>query len=135
MSSRQSEHWFIRVQDGVNFRNSKYPFWGVKPGSSGGSIVKKKFTEGDILWFITSKPYGGKIIGMTEYTHYHDRNDEPLLLINTYSNSEQGWKGHDDWSIQIHYKNLYITEKQNIKVCISCPAKYSSLRNIQKTRI
>lgn len=26
------QHWIIRVNNGENFRNSKYPFWGVKRG-------------------------------------------------------------------------------------------------------
>ena len=26
------QHWIFRVGDGENFRNSKYPFWGVKRG-------------------------------------------------------------------------------------------------------
>ena len=35
--------WIIRVNDGENFRNSNFPFWGVKRGKSGciKTIVKK----------------------------------------------------------------------------------------------
>ena len=29
-NQEESRHWLIRVKDGENFRNSKYPFWGVK---------------------------------------------------------------------------------------------------------
>lgn len=81
-----------------------------------------KLVYGDILCFMTSKLYGGKIIGMGEYTGYFDRMDEPLLQINTKTNSEQNWKGDECWDIQIHYDNLYITEKQNITGCIQCSA-------------
>tara|TARA_B100001027_G_C16141475_1_gene273831 strand:- start:253 stop:705 length:453 start_codon:yes stop_codon:yes gene_type:complete len=116
MTSQQ--HWIIRVSDGDNFRNSKHPFWGLK--SRNKSIIDKRFKKGDILWFLTSKKYGGKLIGVAEYTHYYDRDDEPLLLINTYSNEEQNWRGQDNWSIQVHYENLYITEKQDIKAVIRC---------------
>ena len=122
MSCRsEPKHWLIRVQNGDNFRNSKYPFWGVKKGK-GGSIktIVNKIKKGDILWFMTSKPFGGKLIAMSEYTCYYDRDDEPLIPIHTYSNSEQGWKGEELWNMQIHYKNLYITEKQNIKAVIRC---------------
>ena len=65
MNSRQEpKHWLIRVQDGENFRNSKYQFWGVKRGSGGGiKTIVNKIQKGDILWFMTSKPYGGKLIG------------------------------------------------------------------------
>jgi len=120
MSYRQiTKHWLIRVSDGENFRNSKYPFWGVKNKSNIKTIVKK-IKVGDILWFMTSKSYGGKLIGMSEYTGYYDRDDEPLIYINTYSNKEQNWKGDENWGIQLHYKNLYITEKQNIKATVQC---------------
>jgi hypothetical protein len=57
---------------------------------------------------------------MCEYTGFYDRKDEPLLKINTKANIEQNWKGDDLWDIQIHYTNLYITEKQNILSCIRC---------------
>ena len=35
--------WIIRVKDGENFRNSKFPFWGVKRGKNGciKTVVKK----------------------------------------------------------------------------------------------
>lgn len=115
--------WIFRVNDGENLRNSKYPFWGVKRGRN--ECIKTmvtKIAHGDILCFMTSKLYGGKIIGMGEYTGYFDRMDEPLLQINTKTNSEQNWKGDGCWDIQIHYDNLYITEKQNITGCIQCSA-------------
>jgi len=114
-------YWIIRVNDGENLRNSKYPFWGVKRGKNGCmKTIIMKINPGDILWFLTSKPYGGRIIGMCEYCGFYDRNDEPLLQINTKTNEEQNWKGDDCWDIQLHYSNLYITENQNITGCIQC---------------
>jgi hypothetical protein len=129
-------HWIFRVNDGVNFKNSKYPFWGIKAGRNDciKSIVKK-MKQGDICWFLTSKPYGGKIIGMSEYTHFHDRRDEPLLQIYTMDNNKQNWNGNDSWVIQIHYINLYITEKQNINAIIqnsSTILNYSTFRHLIK---
>jgi len=115
MESTRPTHWIIRVNDGINFSNSIYPFWGVKKRYK--SYVKK-FKPGDILWFMTSKPFGGKLIGMSEYTGFYDRNDEPLIQINTYTNKDQNWVGDEDWVIQIHYTNLYNTSKQEIKACI-----------------
>jgi hypothetical protein len=40
------KHWIIRVNDGDNFRNSKYPFWGVKRGKNNciKTIVEKMKT-------------------------------------------------------------------------------------------
>ncbi len=115
------KHLIIRVNDGDNFRNSKYPFWGVKRGKNGCvKTIITKINPGDILWFITSKKYGGSIIGMSEYLGFYDRSDEPLIHINTKTNEEQNWKGNELWDIQIHYSNLYITEKQSITGCIQC---------------
>jgi hypothetical protein len=129
----KSTHWLIRVQDGENFRNSKYPFWGVKKGHHGNiKTIVNKFQSGDILWFITSKKYGGKIIGMSEYTCYYDKDDEPLIPIHTYYNKEQNWLGDEKWSIQIQYKNLYNTEKQNIEAIIQCAGiilEYETFKN------
>jgi hypothetical protein len=116
------KHFIFRVKDGKNFENSIYPFWGIKRGNGGGfkTQVTNNINEGDILWFMTSKAYGGKIIAMAEYCGFYDRNDEPLLQINTKTNEEQGWKGDECWDIQIHYSNLYNTKKQNILACIQC---------------
>lgn len=60
---------------------------------------------------MTSKPFGGKLIGMGEYICYYDRDDEPLIPIHTYSNSEQGWNGEELWNIQIHYKKFVYYRK------------------------
>jgi hypothetical protein len=111
--------WIIRVNDGVNLRNSRFPYWGVKRGRNGCiKTIVSKIKKGDAICFMTSKEYGGKIIAMCEYTGFCDRNDDTLLQNKT--NEEQGWKGDELWDIQIHYCNLYITEKQNITACIKC---------------
>ncbi len=127
------KHWIIRVNDCINFRNSKFPFWGIKRGKHGcmKSIVKK-FNQGDILWFITSKQHGGKIIGMAEYCCFYDRDDEPLVQINTKTNEEQNWIGDELWDVQICYCNLYYTYKQNITGCIQCGGcilEYNTFKN------
>ena len=117
----EKKFWIIRVNDGENFRNSKFSFWGVKRGRNGCmKTIVNKIKPGDILWFMTSKPYGGKLIGMSEYCGYYDRNDEPLLQINTKTNEEQNWKGGECWDIQIQNCNSYDTEKQDISGCIQC---------------
>lgn len=108
-------HYIVRVGDGVNFKNSIKPFWGVKRGKNNNikSIVKK-INQGDILWFLTNAKYGGKFIGMAEFSCFYDKEDEPLFPINTYTNEQQGWSGDEKWDIQIHYKKFYNTERQNI---------------------
>lgn len=127
------KHWIFRVNNGDNFRNSIYPFWGVKRGKGGCvKTIISKINQGDILWFLTSKEFGGRFIGMGEYSGFYDRINEPLFNINTKTNEEQGWKGTELWDIQIHYRNLYITEKQNITACIPCAAtilKYETFKH------
>ena len=80
--------------------------------------IISKINKGDILWFITSKAYGRQIIGMGEYFEFYDMNDEFLIQINKKTNEQQNWKGDEKWDIQIHYCNMYVTEKQNIIGCI-----------------
>tara|TARA_B100000963_G_C22606621_1_gene662820 strand:- start:1463 stop:1924 length:462 start_codon:yes stop_codon:yes gene_type:complete len=116
-------HWIIRVGDGINFKNSKYPFWGMKKGSGGGiKTLASKIKRGDILWFVTNKKHGGYIIGMAEFINMFDKDDEPLVEINTQSNLKQNWVGNDNWKLQVNYKNLYNTEKQKIQCIIQCAA-------------
>lgn len=116
------DHWIIRVGDGENFRNSRYPIWGLKKGNGSVEGIVKKIKKDDILWFLTSKKYGGSLIGMAKFIDYYDRKKEPLLNINTVSNKEQNWEGDEDWDIQIKYGNLYDIEDQRIKLCIQCSA-------------
>tara|TARA_Y100000593_G_C4175212_1_gene269096 strand:+ start:349 stop:564 length:216 start_codon:yes stop_codon:yes gene_type:complete len=61
MINKYPKHWIIRIGDGVNFKNSKYPFWGMKKGKDGcmKSILINNVKEGDILWFCTNKANGG----------------------------------------------------------------------------
>lgn len=109
------KHWIIRCKDGINFYNSKYPYWGVKIRDKN---MVKKFTKGDILWFLTSKNFGGKIIAMVKFTHFYDRKEEPLIQLNTLDNKEQNWDGEDVYDIQIYYKNIYDTRKQKLDLII-----------------
>ena len=117
------QHWIIRVGDGKNFKNSKKPIWGINRGPNNNikSTVQNKLKKGDILWFLTPEQYGKKVIGMAEYTHYYDSEEEPLIKLNTYTNEELGWNGDQKWDIQIHYKNLYDTENQNISFTVHNP--------------
>lgn len=109
-------HWIIRVKDGVNFRNSKHPRWGMKRGNK---PVVQQMNAGDILWFLTSKAYGGCFIGMAEFVRASDiTEEEPFIQLHT--TEEMGWEGDadDEWPIHVHYKNLFNTEKLNFKFIV-----------------
>jgi len=121
-------HWLIRVGDGYNLKYGKYAIWGVKRGKNDSvkSYIQNRFNSGDIIWFITNKEHGGKIIAMVEYIDFDDREDETLININTITNEEQGWKGDALWDIQINFKNYYDVEKHNFDISIACAANILS---------
>jgi len=105
------KHWIVRVGDGKNFKNSKFPFWGVKATAPNVLNIK----SGDVLWFLCNKKNDNKIIGMATFTKLLDKRNEPLIQIETINCTDQGWDG-DNWVLELHYTNLYNTEKQNIKI-------------------
>jgi hypothetical protein len=85
----------------------------------------------DVLCFLTPKRHGGKVIAMAKFISYYDREDEPLIHVNTVSNEEQGW-GEGKWDIQIHYDLLRYTDDYDIRGCIAHPSsilKYDSYKN------
>ena len=115
--------WVIRVGDGVNFKNStQYCIWGLKKRWIG---CVNKFKVGDLLCFATSKKSGGCIIGIGEFVKSYNREEEPLIKINTKTNEELGWIGRDaneDWDIQVKYKNLVNTSgKKFMKTLVRSP--------------
>jgi len=77
------QHWIIRVQDGGNFRNSKYPFWGVKRGKNNciKTIVNNKFKKGDIFKAAGyNKPALNQARGNVLEGGYHIQWTGPLYL-------------------------------------------------------
>ncbi len=129
-------HWIIRVKDGINFENSKYPFWGLKRCWK---FYVQQIKSGDILWFLTNKTSGGQIIGMAEFTEFYDRKDEPLVKINTCNNEEQFWIGGEKWDLQIHFINFYDTKnKEFLKAVIhhrSTIIQYDTVKNNSKDNL
>jgi len=109
-------HHIINVGDGVNFLSSKFPFWGVSAGGGNRTYIEKWINSGDILWFCKEIEDEFKMIGMGEYTHSFDSKDEPLIQLNMVERENQNWDERVVNDIQIHYKNLYITEKQSIRI-------------------
>ncbi len=112
-------HHIIRVNDGENLRNSVNPYWGVTREAGQKSKVEK-MNYGDVLWFLTSKPYGGKLIGMAEFARCSDRKDDPEFKGCLEANAEQGWAGNKEWDILIHYNDFHDVKEHNIGGCIQC---------------
>jgi hypothetical protein len=59
-----------------------------------------------------------KLLGMGQYDKFYDKNDEPLININTFDSHHQGWKGDKDCTIQINYKNFYEFNGQKELKCV-----------------
>ena len=107
-------HHIINVGDGVNFQNSNYPFWGVSENNR--TYIETWINVGYILWFCKETGDTFKVIGMGEYTQAFDSIDEPLIQLNIVEKEKQNWDDRVVNDIQIHYKNLYDTEKQSINI-------------------
>jgi hypothetical protein len=127
-------HYIFRVGNGINFKNSTNPVWGLSKKAKGTKTIVSNIKKGDILWFLKNKSCGGNFIGMAEYVRFFDKDDEPLVKINTFTNEEQNWNGDnlDNLSLQIRYGNLYKTEKQNIEAVIknqSTIINYETIKN------
>lgn len=104
----------INVGDGINYRKSVYPFWGL---SGNARVYVKTFMNiGDILWFCQDFGEELKVIGMAEYTHRYDIADEPLIHMNIVEREKQNWDSTVSNDIQIYYKEVYDTYKQDINI-------------------
>ena len=124
-------HYVIRVNDGENLRNGVNPYWGVTRDAGQKSKVEK-MNHGDVLWFITSKQFGGKVIGMAEYVGCSDRKEDVGFKSHLISNKEQGWVGDKEWDILIHYDKLYNTEHYEIGACIKCSGNILSYERFKE---
>jgi hypothetical protein len=130
-----TQHWLIRVGDGINFKNSKKNIWCLN-NSKKTLAMLNKFNENDVLWFISNKTYDNIILGMAHYKCYFIKTDEPLININTYSNDECGFDDNNDYDIQIHYTKFYNTERQQIQLIFKCMSPIINYNNnIQKINV
>ena len=113
IESRTRLHHIVNVKTGYNFKKGKFPFWGMS--SDYRSYIANFINPGDVIWFCTETGNDTlKVIRMAEYTHHHDVINEPLFRLNIIEREKQNWDENVMNDIQIHYKNIYDTEKQNI---------------------
>tara|TARA_B110000285_G_C14922506_1_gene513294 strand:+ start:275 stop:739 length:465 start_codon:yes stop_codon:yes gene_type:complete len=119
-------HHIINVGDAFNFRKSKFPFWGVSQKNR--KYIDTSIYIGDVVWFCQDIGDKFKVIRMCEYTHAFDSIDEPLIQLNIIEREIQNWDENVVNDIQIHFKELYDTEKQEIFInpCESEISTYSS---------
>jgi hypothetical protein len=113
IESKTLLHHVVNVKTGYNFKMGKYPFWGMS--SDYRLYIANFMNPGDVIWFCTETGNDTlKVIRMAEYTHYHDVINEPLFRLNIIEREKQNWDENVMNDIQIHYKNIYDTGKQNI---------------------
>ena len=114
IENKTNLHHIVRVGDGKNYKRSVHPFWGLSQNAR--SYIRNFINVGDVLWFCQDFQDGLKVIGMAEYTHCYDIHDEPLIPMNIIEREKQNWDINMYNDIQIHYKNIYNTERQNIVI-------------------
>jgi hypothetical protein len=118
---KMPQHWLLRVADGVHFeRSQKYMRWGVNSKHSWVPAFLRRVRSGDVLWFIKGKS-NGQAIGVATFTQHCPRVLGPLIAI-TPTDEDLGWvESRGDWDVEVHYKDLYITDSLNILTNIKSP--------------
>ncbi len=101
-------HWILRVRDGNHFwSSSSDKLWGITSTFGNAKGFLRDVKEGDILWFLTNKSVGGKLVAVATFTEKKPRILGPLLAL-TKTNEELGWtQVTGEWDTEIHYKDLY----------------------------
>jgi len=120
-----TEHWIIRIGTGDHFeRSSKFSIWGINSkDKTNTSKFIKEATEGDILWFVTSKSMG-QSIAVSIFKEMKKRITGPLINLSL-TNKELGWTDYDgEWDMEICYKELYNIRALNILTKIRAPRTY-----------
>lgn len=99
-------HWILRVRDGKHFwSSSTEKLWGITSKYAKSFLTDVK--DGDILWFLTNKASGGKLVAVATFSMKKDRVLGPLIAL-TKTNEELGWTlTEGEWDTEIHYRDLY----------------------------
>ena len=124
----------IRV-DEDEFKKSKSNFWSIPrgPNDKSKSFVEK-IPKNTLLIFVAIGSC--KLLGMGQYDKFYDKNDEPLININTFDSHHQGWKGDKDCTIQINYKNFYeFNGQKELKCVIISQGSLFKYENLKKNPI
>jgi hypothetical protein len=119
---------FLRVSDGINFKNSKHPFWRTNicwKKNLENKLDELKSNQELVFCFITCKQGNeeGKVVGFSTYIDHHNLSEGKITSSHKISNKEQGWIYPDEKGISdlhIDYKNLYRT-KDIFRVSIQGP--------------
>lgn len=111
-------HWYIRVKDGKNFKNSSpFNIYGLKSWYSLTKNFMKLAQEGDILWFVTNIKLDNLVIACANFERTKKRELGPLINLDM-TDKDLGWQKNnkDIWDTELHYKNLYNIEDISLKL-------------------
>jgi len=111
-------HWYIRVKDGKNFKNSSsFNIYGLKSWYTLTKNFMKLSQEGDILWFVTNIKLDNLVIACANFERTKKRELGPLINLDM-SDEDLGWQknNNDVWDTELHYKNLYNIENISFKL-------------------
>lgn len=114
----ESKNWFVRVGDGVNFKNSSpQGIWGIPNYCK---LIEKDIKKNDKLWFVknkTPKDKGyGRVIAVAQFVYMRKINESSP------SNEELNWTGNilDRIDRLVYYTNLIDLSKYNVYSGMRC---------------
>jgi hypothetical protein len=110
------QHWYMRIGDGANFKNSeKFSVWGASGTDTTIKGMLKRVRSGDILWFVLRKSKS-RIYAMAIYAGHRKRDASAVqpLISPEFTTEELGWKDWRDDSVLFDYTNLCVIESANI---------------------
>ena len=145
-------HWIVRVGCGKNFKGSfSKKIWGIKGQTTDGKCFCKNAVKGDVLWFVTNKAAGNKVVGVATYESHELRQLGPLIAVSR-TNEELGWteEGDGSWDTEIRLANgfdlngcdlaLPLVGQSNVrryvvdKISLNLPAEWESVQRYASAR-
>ena len=124
-------YWYVRIHNGKNFNASmKMGLWALKSFASDGKCFLSNAVEGDILWFIKGKPYGGEIYAAGTFVKTITRPLGPLISV-TMTDDEIGWESGPNgssWDTEIYFNNLYVIESLHLAHKAKCQSSIFRVR-------
>jgi hypothetical protein len=125
-------NWYIRIHDGKNFKASmKKGLWACKSFASDGKCFLSNAVDGDQLWFILGKPYGGEMYAVATFVKTMKRETGPLISV-TMTDEEIGWEAGPNgssWDTEIHFRDLYIIESLHLVHNAKCQSSIFRVRD------
>lgn len=109
-------HWLIRVRDGVNFEQNIFSrgrkFWSIKDSNNNGKAFYRDVRANDILWFVTNKEGGSRIIAVARYLSHNERVLGPLVALSP-TNEDLGWN-EPGYTKEFHFDDCYDVKEWNL---------------------